>query len=330
MRVLAGDVGGTKTVLAIYDADHNLRDPLFQQVYPSAQFDSLEAILQDFQARAGEMQAEAMAIGVAGPVLNGEARITNLPWVIREPNLRAVTRIARVRLLNDLEAIATAVPALHSDDVLALDDIAPTEGAPIGVIAPGTGLGEAFLVCVDGRYRPFPSEGGHADFAPTNELEADLLRYLQRKFGRASYERVCSGIGIPNVYRFLRDGAYLPESEEIAKALSAVEDPTPIIVQHALSDPPDPLCARVMDIFASVLAAKAGNLALTIIATGGIYLAGGIPPRILPLLQRKSFVQNFRQKGRLTGLMQRVPLRVVTNARAGLLGAAHAALQIAH
>ncbi|MFN3705835.1 MAG: glucokinase [Thermoflexales bacterium] len=324
MRVLAGDVGGTKTVLALIDTARDQRSPLFEQLYPSAQFNSFEEVLQDFLQHIGDVRPEAVAVGVAGPVFNGEARITNLPWVIRESDLRMLVGVERVRVLNDLEAIANAIPSLHDEDVLALDDNTPEPGAPIGVIAPGTGLGEAFLLCWDGHYHAFPSEGGHADFAPNNELEADLLRYLQRKFGRASYERVCSGIGIPNVYRFLRDGAYIAESPQVAAELNNASDPTPVIVKHAMSDPADPLCLAVMDIFASVLAAKAGNLALTIIATGGIYLAGGMPLRILPLLLRESFLQTFRRKGRLTGLMQRVPLRVVTNPKVGLLGAVRA------
>ncbi|MCX7939259.1 MAG: glucokinase, partial [Thermoflexales bacterium] len=299
-----------------------------EQTFASAQFPDLQSVARAFLAPLG-VAVQAAVFGVAGPVIGGTAQVTNLPWNIREEALMEALGVPRVRLVNDLEAMATAVPLLREEDVVPLNDVAPTPCGPIGVIAPGTGLGEAFLVCVDGRYHPFPSEGGHADFAPGNELESELLRYLQRKFGRASYERVCSGSGIPNVYAFLRDCAYYRESPYVAEQLNAAADPTPVIVANALCDPPDPLCAKVLEIFTSVLAAKAGNLALTIIATGGIYFGGGLPPRILPLLQRESFMNIFRYKGRLSSLMMRIPAKVIVNTRAGLIGAAHLAFALA-
>jgi glucokinase len=327
MNILAGDIGGTKTILAIFSSDHGAHEPIAEATFPSPDYASLESMAHAFLASTG-MPVSRAVFGVAGPVLNGSAQITNLPWVMSEQHLRAALGLPRVRLINDLEAIANAVPVLNDDDLVALNDVQPTPRGAVGVIAPGTGLGEAFLLWVNGRYYAFPSEGGHNDFAPSNELEGDLLRYLQRRFGRASYERVCSGIGIPNVYRFLRDCAYAQESPAVAEQLASAKDPTPIIVANALANPPDPLCAQVMDIFTSVLAAEAGNLALTVIATGGIYLGGGIPPRILPLLQRESFMNTFRYKGRLSGLMERIPVRVIMNAKAGLLGAARAALEM--
>ncbi len=327
MNILAGDIGGTKTILAVFSSDRGAHEPIAEATFPSADYANLESMAQAFLADSGLPVARAV-FGVAGPVLNGSAQITNLPWVMSEHHLRAALGLPQVRLINDLEAIANAVPVLNDDDLVALNDVPPTPQGAVGVIAPGTGLGEAFLLWVNGRYHAFPSEGGHNDFAPSNELEGDLLRYLQRRFGRASYERVCSGIGIPNVYRFLRDCAYAQESPAVAAQLASAKDPTPIIVANALATPPDPLCAQVMDIFTSVLAAEAGNLALTVIATGGVYLGGGIPPRILPLLQRESFMNTFRYKGRLSGLMERIPVRVIMNAKAGLLGAARAALEM--
>ncbi|MFC1465588.1 MAG: glucokinase [Candidatus Brachytrichaceae bacterium NZ_4S206] len=324
MNILAGDVGGTKTILAIFSPGQGLHDPIFEATFVSANYPDLESIVKEFLSKT-DLRVERAAFGVAGPVLNGVARITNLPWVMDEAKLGEALGLSGVKLINDLEAIANAVPILEADDLVPLNDVQPAPQGAIGVIAPGTGLGEAFLLWVDGSYRAFPSEGGHNDFAPSNELESELLRYLQRKFGRASYERVCSGIGIPNVYQFLRDCAYIQESPWVAEQLAAAKDPTPVIVTNALAETPDPLCARVMDIFTSVLAAKAGNLALTVIATGGIYLGGGIPPRILPLLQRESFMNTFRYKGRLSGLMERIPVRVIMNNKAGLLGAARVA-----
>lgn len=325
MLVLTGDIGGTKTNLAIFSREGGLRAPIAEATFASANYPDLESIAKEFLGKA-ELAVERAAFGVAGPVLNGAAHITNLPWVMTEARLQDALGVKSVRLLNDLESIANAVPILEAEDVCALNDIAPELHGPVGIVAPGTGLGEAFLLWIDDNYRAFASEGGHADFAPGNELEGDLLRYLQRKFGRASYERVCSGLGIPNVYHFLRDCAYIQESAWVAEQLAASNDPTPVIVTNALTEQPDPLCARVMEIFASVLAAKAGNLALTVMATGGIYLGGGIPPRILPLLQRESFMNTFRYKGRLSGLMQRIPVRVILNAKAGLLGAARMAM----
>jgi glucokinase len=327
MSILAGDIGGTKTILAIFSSEQGAHEPIVETTFSSADYANLESIVQAFLADVG-LRVSSAVFGVAGPVLNGAARITNLPWVMSEQHLCEALGLPCVRLLNDLEAIANAVPVLNKDDLVPLNDVQPTPMGAIGVIAPGTGLGEAFLLWVNGRYHAFPSEGGHNDFAPSNELEGDLLRYLQRRFGRASYERVCSGTGIPNVYRFLRDCAYAQESPAVAEQLALAKDPTPIIVSSALATPPDPLCAQVMDIFVSVLAAEAGNLALTVIATGGIYLGGGIPPRILPLLQRESFMNTFRYKGRLSGLMEHIPVRVITNVKAGLLGAARAALDL--
>jgi glucokinase len=325
MLVLAGDIGGTKTNLAIFSRERGLHDPIAEATFVSANYPDLESVAQAFLSKT-ELTVEHAAFGVAGPVLNGAARITNLPWEMTEAKLQDALGVKSVKLLNDLESIADAVPILEADDLSALNDVRPEPHGPMGVVAPGTGLGEAFLLWVNDGYRAFASEGGHADFAPGNELEGDLLRYLQRKFGRASYERVCSGLGIPNVYRFLRDCAYIQESAWVAEQLAASHDPTPVIVTNALTEQPDPLCARVMEIFASVLAAKAGNLALTVMATGGIYLGGGIPPRILPLLQREAFMNTFRYKGRLSTLMARIPVRVILNSKAGLLGAARMAM----
>ncbi len=325
MLILAGDIGGTKTNLAVFSHEQGLHDPIAEQTYVSANYANLETMAQEFLAKTG-LRVERAAFGVAGPVIAGAARITNLPWVMEEAKLRAALGIESVRLLNDLESIANAVPLLEPADVSKLNDLEPAPQGSIGVIAPGTGLGVAFLVWTQTGYTAFASEGGHADFAPGNELESDLQRYLQRRYGRVSYERVISGLGIPNIYAFLRDGFYVPESQWVAEQLAGAHDPTPVIVTNALIETPDPLCARVMEIFASVLAAKAGNLGLTVMATGGIYLGGGIPPRILPLLRRESFMNIFRFKGRLSNLMGQIPVRVILNTKSGLLGAARVAI----
>jgi len=324
MAYLAGDIGGTKTLLALYASAQDLHHPLAERSYPSSEYDSLEACVRAFLAETGA-SVEAAAFGVAGPVIRGAARITNLTWQMNEADLAVAAGARAVRLLNDLESIANAIPVLQPTDVVQLNDVQPDPQGAIGVVAPGTGLGEAFLVHEAGGYRARPSEGGHCDFAPNTELEIEMLRFLLPVFdGHVSYERVCSGLGIPNIYNFMKWSGYA-ELHDVEEQLAAAKDPTPVIMTNAMSDAPSPRCKATLDMFCSVLAAQAGNLALTVMATGGLYLGGGIPPRILPALQRGSFLQSFLNKGRLRSLMERVPLRVIVNARAGLIGAARAA-----
>jgi glucokinase len=327
MTVLAGDIGGTKTVLALYERGSSLDAPIAHKTFPSNQFSALEGVIDAFLSE-HPARVSAAAFGVAGPVLNGAARITNLPWAMSERDLGAHLRTSSAKLLNDLESIANAIPVLAPDDVAALNAVEPTPQGAVGVVAPGTGLGEAYLVSSPDGYRAHASEGGHCDFAPNTELEIEMLRYLLPIFdGHVSYERVCSGIGIPNIYKFMQWSGFA-ELSEIETALANVADPTPVIMTNAMSATPSPRCKATLDMFCSVLAAQAGNLALTVMATGGLYLGGGIPPRILPALQRGSFLQSFLNKGRLRSLMERVPLRVITNPSAALLGAARVAMTL--
>ncbi len=310
-----------------------MRTPLAESSFPSSQYDSLDAVVREFLKQTGA-QIEAAAFGVAGPVIDGAAQITNLPWKMSEAGLAQSSGVRAVKLLNDLESIANAIPVLEDADIAKLNTVEPTRRGAIGVVAPGTGLGEAFLVATPGagtepdEYRAFPSEGGHCDFAPNTDLEIEMLRYLLPIFdGHVSYERVCSGIGIPNIYNFMKWSGYA-ELPEIEHELNAAQDPTPIIMSRAMSDAPSPRCKATLDMFCSVLAAQAGNLALTVMATGGLYLGGGIPPRILPALQHGSFLQSFLSKGRLRSLMEQIPLRVIVNSKAGLLGAARVAMTL--
>jgi glucokinase len=319
--LLAGDIGGTKTILALYSAESGPHAPLAEATYPSVEYPSLETLASEFLARVN-LKVERASFGVAGPVVGGRATVTNLPWVLDEAQLRAALDLSAVHLLNDVLAVAHAVPGLGSVDVRTLNQGAPADGGAIAVIAPGTGLGEAYLTWDGVRYRAFASEGGHTDFGPNTPLEMEMLRFLQQRFDHVSYERICSGIGLPNIYRFLKESGYASEPAWLAEQLAA-DDPTPIIVAAALdTSRPCELCAATLDLFVSALGAEAGNMALKVLATGGVYLGGGIPPRILPLLAGGEFMQAFLRKGRFSELLSRMPVRVILNSKAALLGAA--------
>lgn len=320
--LLAGDIGGTKTILALYTPEEGPRNPIAQFTYPSTKYESLEAVVQEFmeQTRA---KIERATFAVAGPVLNGRAQITNLPWVMEEAQMCETLGLDGVKLINDLVAVGYGVPELQIEELYTLQTGTPVRGGAIGVVAPGTGLGETFLIWDGKRYRAHPSEGGHTDFGPTNPLQVGLLRYLQERFGHVSYERICAGIGIPNIYSYLKEVGYAEELPAIAEQLAAATDWTPIIIQSALSQTePSELCRGTMDIFVSVLAAEASNMALKILSTGGLYLGGGIPPRILPLLSGGAFLQPFLDKGRFADILSQMPVHVILNSKVGLLGAA--------
>lgn len=326
--LLAGDIGGTKTDLAVISTEKGPRAPLAQARFQSDDYPGLEPMVREFLAQA-KLSVSHACFGVPGPVVGGRARLTNLPWVLEETALRDALNLRAARLLNDLEAIANAVPHLGPGDLQTLNTGTPVADGAIAVVAPGTGLGEAFLTWEGTEYQAHASEGGHTDFAPTNPAEIELLRYLQARFGHISYEDVCSGNGIPNLYDYLKQEATLAESPGLAARLAAAEDRTPLILQAA-SDPerPCPLCVATLEMFVSILGAEAGNLALKVLATGGVYLAGGIPPRILPALADGRFIEAFQSKGRLAGLMTRVPVHVITS-RVALIGLAGFGLRLA-
>jgi glucokinase len=326
--LLAGDVGGTKTSLAVCDPQQGARKPLAEATLSSADFGSLEALIRSFLDGI-EFKVSRACLGVAGPVVSGRATITNLPWGMDEGQLVESLGVTSVRLLNDLESIAYAIPLLKPDDLHTLNVGRPAPKGAIAVIAPGTGLGEAFLTWEQGRYCAHPSEGGHADFAPTDTLEWGLLHYLWDRYEHVSYERVCSGLGLPNIYAYLKDSGQAEEPTWLADRLAGARDATPIIVNNALDrDECCELCERTLRTFVSILGAEAGNLALKTLATGGIYLGGGIPPRILPALDRAVFRHAFCNKGRFEELLARVPVYVILNPRAPLLGAAAYGLEM--
>ncbi len=318
--LIAGDIGGTKTLLALYDERGGARRPIAQLEFHSADYPALDDVVRAFVAQV-QQPVEAACFDVAGPVIGGHARLTNLPWVMEEAALQTALGLKRVILLNDLKAVAYAVPHLLPEDLHTVNAGKAEVHGPMAVIAPGTGLGEAFLIWDGTAYMASSSEGGHSDFAPTDETQAALWSYLAKRYGHVAYERVCSGSGLPNIYDFFRDTGRLPEQPGFADTLAAAPDRTPVIMQAALQDPANTLCAAVLDVFLSCMGAEAGNLALKVVATGGVYLGGGIPPRITTQLDDGRFMRAFVNKGRFNGLLGDIPVHIITN-QAALLGAA--------
>jgi glucokinase len=316
--LLAGDIGGTKTHLALYSPDRG-PTPLQEATFPSAAYPSLEVVVAEFLAQANASVDKAV-FGVAGPVFAGRSVATNLPWVVSEASLRETCKLQTAKLLNDLEAMAYGVPYLAPTDLFLLNEAPPRSGSK-AIIAAGTGLGEAILFYQDGRYHVIPSEGGHTDFGPRNLFEIEMLRSLLGKFGHVSYERICSGMGMPNIYYYLRENRFAKEPAEVAQAIEEAADPTRVIVQKAMAGESE-LCIATLNAFVSILGAEAGNLALKVMASGGIYVGGGIPPRILPKLKDGTFMAAFVDKGRFAEALAKVPVYVILKADTALLGAA--------
>lgn len=322
--LLAGDIGGTKAVLALFSPEAGPHTPLYEATFPSSRYGRLEAIVREFLEQANQ-QIDRACFGVAGPVVAGRAEITNLPWEMTETGLSEVFGWP-VKLLNDLESVAYAVPILEEDDIHTLAAGNPVARGTIAVIAPGTGLGEAFLTWEGHHYRAHASEGGHASFAPIDSLQIGLLSYLHERkgHGHVSFERVCSGLlGIPNIYDYLKETGQADEPAWLAEQLAEAADPTPVIVNAAQDETnPCELCTITLRTFVSILGAEAGNLALKVMSTYGIYLGGGIPPRILKALEQPEFLGSLRRKGRFRDTVTEMPVHVILNPKAALLGAA--------
>lgn len=318
--LLAGDIGGTKTILALFAPDSGPRRPQARRSFASAKYPTLSAIVGEFMAD-HEATLTAASFGVAGPISYGRAQVTNLPWTIDAAELAAELDIAGVYLLNDLEAVATAIPMLDAGDVKTLHAGVPEPQRAIAVIAPGTGLGQAYLTWDGKQYRAFPCEGGHTGFGPESDLEMALWQYMSARFERVSYERVCSGQAIPDLYAFLRDSGRYPEPDWLRRQLAATDDPAPLISNAALNKEAE-ICNATLDLFIRILGSEAGNMVLKLGALGGVYLGGGIPPRILPLLEQPLFLEAFTRKGRFARLLERVPVHVILHAEMGLWGAA--------
>lgn len=319
--LIAGDIGGTKTDLAIYSTVSGPHAPLAEHQVHSADYPSLQVMVSEFLNKV-KMSVKVASFDVAGPVINRRAKVTNLPWVMDEDSLASDLRLSEVHLMNDLEAVARAVPFLRTQDLIAINEGDVIRNGPIAIIAPGTGLGESFLTWNGSQYITHSSEGGHSDFAPTDERQIRLLRFLLPRWGHVAVERVCSGIGIPNIYEFLRDQEGIPERRETEELISSSKDRTKAIVGAALDlQNPSELCRTTIEMVVSILASEAGNLALKVLATGGLYLAGGVALHLLTVLREPRFMQAFTRKGRFEGLMERIPVHVITT-RAALLGAA--------
>ncbi|MBW1786218.1 MAG: glucokinase [Deltaproteobacteria bacterium] len=323
VTVLAGDIGGTKTNLGIFVRGE--RRPLLKivETYSSKDASGLEDILTCFLEK-HDLNVDRACFGIAGPVSGGRSKTTNLPWEISAARIGRRFGWAHVGLLNDLAATALAIPFLTGRELASLNRVRAGREKNVGLVAPGTGLGEALLLFINGRYMPVASEGGHIDFAPNSPIQLKLWTYLRRRFGHVSNERVLSGPGLANLYAFLKDEGRYREPAWLKKAMTAF-DPPKVIAENALSEK-SAICSAALDLFVSILGAVAGNLALTGMTSGGIYLGGGIPPRILPALRKETFMKPFTDKGRYRGFLEKVPVRVILNDRAALLGAAIRAL----
>jgi glucokinase len=320
--ILAGDVGGTKVALALYDFQNGALHHTVEKRYAAKDYPGLEAIVKEFlREQQQEGKISAACFGVPGPVRHGVLRLTNLPWTLDSRKLSLDLSIDHVFLINDLEANGYGIPELKADQIFTLSAGDASAAGNRALISAGTGLGEAFLVWNGKRHIPMASEGGHCDFAARNEDEIDLLRHLQKKMhGRVSYERVIAGVGIKSVYDFLRDERKMEEPSWLKERMDR-EDPNAVIGELGESGESE-ICAKTLDLVVGAYGAEAGNLALKVLATGGMYVGGGIAPKILKKLEDGTFMKAFTDKGRLSDLLVQTPVRVILESRAALMGAA--------
>lgn len=322
--ILAGDIGGTKTILGLFEQSGGGFALVREHTYASAAAPSLEAMIADFLGAGDAANVEAACFGVAGAVLGGKVKLTNLPWTASRDGVAAMLPGARVSLVNDVQATAFGALKLAPDKLHVLNEGAPpAEPGNVAVIAAGTGLGEGFLFWDGARYRPAASEGGHADFAPRSDAEIELYRFLAARHGRVSYERILSGPGLAALYEFERGRSGRAPSPALAARLAA-GDPAAAVTDAAIARD-DECCIAALDRFCEIYGAEAGNLALKTLATSGLFVAGGIAPRILPVLRASAFMQAFTAKGRFGDMLARVPVKVVLETRVALIGAAHLA-----
>ena len=324
--ILAGDIGGTKTHLALFSLQGEKLQAEIKKTFPSKRYPGLEPVIEEFIADQ-QVSISRACFGIAGPVVDGQVKTPNLPWVVDSINIAQRFKLDSVALLNDLEAAAYGIFTLEPQELFTLNEGVSGQRGNKVLIAAGTGLGEATLYD-DGRdHHPSASEGGHGDFAPTDETQIDLLRYLIKKCGHVSYERVVSGPGIGNIYGFLRDTGRLEEPDWLKEKISASEDASAVISQEGLAGN-SAICVQALNLFVSVYGAEAGNLALRGKATGGVYIGGGIAPKILAKLEDGTFMRAFLHKGRYLELLSGMPVRVILNDQAALQGAAFYAVRL--
>jgi glucokinase len=319
--ILAGDIGGTNARLASFQSQNGNLRLISEHVFPSREYSELGEIVARF-LKDSKVRPEVACFGIAGPVHNGRVETSNLPWIIEQARLAKQIDLPATLLINDLEANAWGIGELNLQDLTPLNSVRQSVGNQ-AVIAPGTGLGEAGLFWNGTQHEVFACEGGHADFAPQGELQIELLRFLAGRYGHVSYERVLSGPGLVNVYEFLRQQGCDEEAPGFEAQVAGTNGAAAI--SYAALNGTNPLAARALDLWISVYGAEAGNLALKTMATGGIFLSGGISPKILSKLQSPTFMRAFLEKGRLRALLEGIPVQVITNDNAGLLGAARCA-----
>lgn len=324
-RFLAGDIGGTKVIMALYEVEgHGPMRLTAEKTYVSADHATFMEIIRDFR-REHDAPVSATGLGVAGPVFDRRCQATNLPWVIDARELEGTMPVGRVALVNDFKAAALGVLHLQPHEWVELNPGKAEPNGPIAVLGAGTGLGEAFLFHDGSRYHVVPTEGGHKDFAPRNEEEMALLRFLLTRHQRVSYERVVSGAGIRAIYDFLVDRG--DAADPAVAARFATEDDAAVISELGLAGKCG-TCAKALDLFAAIYGAEAGNLALQIIASGGVYVTGGIGPKNVAKMQDGTFQRAYVTKGRFSELVRSIPVRMVMNRHVGLMGAAAAAIEL--
>lgn len=323
--MLIGDVGPANVTLALVVERAGAVETVVEGGFPSRSFRSLEDIVRQFMQDL-HFPVTSACFSVAGPVVDEQVWFPNLDWCVDQRRVQDAFRLQSVLLVNDLQATALALPHLQPSQTATLQIGVPAEDGMRAVIATGMGLGEAVLVSAEGGFRAFPSEGGHADFAPNGPLQEELLAFLRAEMGHVSYERVCSGLGIPNLYRFLRARSGAPEPAWLTEQLAAADAPTAAIIEAGMDEKPEPVCREVLELFASILGAESGNLALRTLASGGVYVGGELATELLPVLRGGAFMAAFRHKGTMSDLIRRIPVHVILEPRAALLGATRHAL----
>lgn len=324
--ILAGDAGATKTELSVFDSDGDRLVKVFSKIYKSKGFHNFEDLLIKFSNEA-DFDFESGSIGIPAPVFEGKAKATNLNWEFDEKEISKILKIKKFKLVNDLEALAKAVIDIQDENLIEIykGNKEDRQGNK-GILAPGTGLGQAALIFDGDKYITIPTEGGHTDFGPNSEIESELYKFLNKKFGHVSYEKVASGMGIVNIFEFLISSGHGEVNSDFMKSYNE-GDKTQVITDEALKNK-NTICLKTLDIFLSVLGSQAGNMVLNYKATGGIYLGGGIPVKLSETFRESNFTGSYLSKGKLSYLPERTSVSIINNPSAGTLGAAAIAAEL--